>query len=893
MGMEQIKPAQNFNQENTPPLKKEAPVSTRQKPRLIQREEERAKKSIEEGKIEGFFDILEENGLKVSSQVELAMHYTKELEESIRIIAWTKERLMYTTAILEYTLNGENKNITSAENLIQNYLIFNRIFEEKEKKLPRFGQFAYVMRGIFNGITTKEEIYERISKHKTFGEGVTLNPLEIDSLMKKVEETSKEIRQKFIESQEKKKILDKALSDAGKEEEQEKGSTWTTSYSEPQDYFFPNYTFQTGSLKGFNHAPGRSSWEPMFLAYADAFNKKMEDRIASRTDLNEEEKNERIKKYRIELLYEPFDFPVDIKMNADGTEKPIVYRLDFIDINRWKAIEVKGPLTKKGADKIRLFKKYYVDGDFSELPEDKKMIMMSYVQNKYTDITRWCEKKGYPVFDHFSSLSVLGAYKWDYELNNFNRYTGAKDMTGLSERTKERLQKGFIKLVEDRIKSGRTPDIRPEKYIESDKLKKIIKFNQVEAKSKNASYEVERTLSAKPYMPIAIVDSIINQAKGGLDSANLINKNVLDTLPIDQEKKNIILTTDLIIMVFSALERAINIAFSENNNGKQRFKLIMEGKQRTRINNPVKKEFFEKALEDLNLFRDYLLKNDSMKVDNEKFSPKNVTKLIKSFLEIFKKRFISDKNQFIIDKDYLDLSEKLNSKIKLSPLLSYYENLLLGKYKQLYFKRNNEIENLFWDKTITIPEIDKIINENLQNIRINKFIDSEALRTSFDFIATKTCLEEKIPRNFSTFILIANKTTRSVMGLRANNSYKFKNIIEDKFKNIEQAAKFFATKNNDVAIEKDYLEVLKRLDTGPNLNDMYDDQQSFRDYLSKKSNILASMSEIFLINELGEENYKKVDTSFNYNLQKHIKTIQAINLNNISSQIRDMRDLAI
>ena len=79
------------------------------------------------------------------------------------------------------------------------------------------------------------------------------------------------------------------------------------------------------------------------------------------------------------MLYACTPVTPDVKTESgiknNGMEKSVIYRLDFIDINRWRAIEVKGPLTPKGAEKIRLFKKYYVEGDFSDLPEDKRILM--------------------------------------------------------------------------------------------------------------------------------------------------------------------------------------------------------------------------------------------------------------------------------------------------------------------------------------------------------------------------------------------------------------------------------------------------------------------------------------------------------------------------------------
>ena len=261
------------------PVKQNKMPPSGPKSRLFGHIEEEVGRSFAEGNADEGTRILQENGFSSTEIVRLASHYGRELEESILRIAWTKKRLMYATAILEHTLAGEKKKVASAENLIKNYLIFNKIFQGKEGKLPRFGQFAYVMRSIFKGVKTNDDIYDCIAKHKTFGEGVVLDRKEVDSLSEEIEKISQEVEQSFKEATEKRKSLEGSMAEAKKEEEQEKGTVWAPAYSEPNEYHFPNYTFQTGTRKGLNHARGRSSWEPMFLAYADVVNKRMEDWI--------------------------------------------------------------------------------------------------------------------------------------------------------------------------------------------------------------------------------------------------------------------------------------------------------------------------------------------------------------------------------------------------------------------------------------------------------------------------------------------------------------------------------------------------------------------------------------------------------------------------------------
>lgn len=855
---------------------------TRKKPSLSQHEEAKAREMIEEGNIEEFINILKENGMPASSQVELAMHYTRELQESIRLIAWNKKRLTYMTAILEHTLISENKKVTSSENLIQNYLIFNQIFQEGEQKLPRFGQFAYVMRGIFNGIETKDEIYERIANHKTFGEGITLNHAEIDALSKEIEKISTEIKQRFAVSQEKKRILDEQLKEAREDEEREKGTVWNASYSEPKEYFFPNYTFQTGLRKGLNHAPGRSSWEPMFLAYADVVNKNTADRIMSRTDISEEEKHKIIARQRIELLYEPFDFPIDIKESSGGTGRPVIYRLDFIDINRWRAIEVKGPLTPKGAEKIRLFKKYYVEGDFSDLPEEKKIIMMSYVEDKKSEIAKWCEERGYPVFDHFHSLHVLGAYKWDSDLNNFNRYADANKMDGLSARAKEQLQKGFFKLVEDRIAKGRTPDIRPEKYIETNQLKSVIKINELTAKAKGLAYEIESPISTKPYILSAIADDIFEAYKNQKLTdrtylSRFAERSVLDTIPIISERRDVLVAIDLASRAFNNVQRDIQEAIKEKLS-EDEFELVKKGKKVCLINitDLIDKNMFDAALDNLDFFRNYLLKLEKNKtiISSDQFKPNKITKHIKNIIEINRNRFIKSGNRFMIDKDYIDRMEKLNPEISLSSIAKFYKSYLLGDLEKLYKKRSYEINGAISDSLFKNPEIEAEIEEKLETIRKGlpfvKISNEQQLAVAV-LIAQKTIIQEKVPRNLAAAFFAFHKITRE-FGFRLEGSKGLLYLIEEKFKNLEKAAKYFSIHARHRKSEAAYLEILSHLK--PGTNETYPlidyDQQSLREYLAVNEEALAAMAEVLLRESLGEEAFERLIRRFENNCKLYM-----------------------
>jgi len=842
------------------------------KARLSGRVEEEVGRSFAEGNADEGTRILQENGFSPTDIVRLASHYSRELEESILRIAWNKKRLTYATAILEHTLAGENKKVASAENLIKNYLIFNKIFQGKEGKLPRFGQFAYVMRSIFKGVATNDDIYDCIANHKTFGEGVALNREEIDALSDEIEQLSQEVEKNFKEAAEKRKILEGSMAEAKKEEEQEKGTVWTPAYSEPNEYFFPNYTFQTGTRKGLNHAPGRSSWEPMFLAYADVVNKRMEDRILSRTNMNEEEKRERVARYRIELLYEPFDFPVDIKTANNGVERPVIYRLDFIDINRWRAIEVKGPLTPKGAEKIKLFQKYYVDGDFSDLPKDKRILMMSYVQDKKDEIARWCEERGYPVFDHFSSLSVLGAWKWDPAINNFNRYSRAKDMPGLTERQIEQLQKGFFKMVEERIEVGKTPDIRPEGYQRSDGILKLAKSNEKEAGRKKIPYEINKPSSTKPYIPDAIAEDVYKTYGKGQQTIYLpaaLKQEILETIPISRDKKETLSSVFRSLEVVEILSDFLNESISKRVS-KRDMNDVIEGNSVIRlIPSEITREDYEGMVSGLEIFRNYLLdmQKNKIKVDKASLGPEHATGYIKNLITILKKTLSPTGYELIVNKGMLELSSKLNKAIfedgqkELRDIITYYNGFLLGEHKQVFDERFFEMESFLADNYQLVSsseeELLKILKKNT-NIGGKIIYDSSAASSLMHLMFHK----EKAPGRLMPAFAIANSNFSSI-DMRPMKFYEFAKIAEKKYKGIRGVVKHLVSLKKNDYTENEYLDTLKRMDLSSNwTNDLADDFQDFRDFLREKEKIIVSMAEILLIDEIGVEKYNRLNERF-------------------------------
>lgn len=843
-------------------------------PKHVQETLERQSK---EGKTEDFFDTLREYGISNSSQAELASHYLRELEESIKVIAWTKERLMYTTAILEHTLSGENKRVTSADNLIRNYLIFTKIFEGREGKLPRFGQFAYVMRGIFKGVTSRAEIYERIQNHKTFGEGITMREDEVAALSAEVEVISAGVTARILESNERRKQMELSMAEASEQEEQRKGTTWSVTYSEPRTYVLPHYTFQTGVRKGLNTAEGRSTWEPMFLAFADIANKGLEDNVMANDGLTNEQKREEIARRRIELLYEPFDFPVDIRTAGDGTQKLVVYRLDFIDINRWRGVEIKGPVTKKGAEKIRLFKKYYVDGDFSDLPEEKQIIMMRYVQDKKDELARWCMERGYPVFDHFSTLDVFGAHRWDHDLNNFNRFEGVEELEGMPDSTKVKLQKGLYKFLEEKIEDRRMPDIRPEGYVMTDKLPEVIRFNKKEAKLKKIPYEVERPFSTQPFVPALIADQFMRDdaecKKAGRVGIPSLETLVLKTIPISDEKKRLIADISMTLRTITQISRYISPVIHELNEQDEQKILAGSLKRRVQFRQKYQVDYRE-MLAGLESLRSYLLKlsSDDVDVGVEQYRPSKLTKFIKLVCYEFDRVYLPTDNHFRIDKEFLSHWSDVNP-ATIAEIINFYETFLLAPYDTLYYGRYLEVTDNINERITTTREDINAMKGHLKKVenRGAWYVDE---RRQFDRAFASMIFEKmKISKQLLPLFSLDNTVIKEAGVMVRDASYVIY-YMNSKFGSLKSAAKQIV---KYIAGDMDESEVFEFLDLLSSRLDSPEfhaqDQKLARDLLQSHEQVLKDVAHALILDALGQERYDILSANFEYERRQFIEEV--------------------
>lgn len=835
---------------------------------------------------EHFFAYLDTLDVPPSTQAELASYFMKDLEDSIRRISWNKERLEYTTQILAETLKSDNKNVNSVDNLILNYLVFCDKFQKIENKLPRYGQFAYVMRSVFADVSTIEEVYSIINNRESFG--FSINPSDATAFSGEVTESRSAIKRRQKENLEKKKSLDKSLSGAIEEEKEEKGRVWNGVYSEPKEYKFPHYTFQTGDKKGKDVSMGRSSWEPMFEAYADVINKNTEDRISRNNSINEKDKPKMIKEQRIELLYEKFQFPVGIRTNKNGEQKPIVYILDFIDINRWKAIEIKGPLTPKAAEKIRLFQKYYIEGDFSGLPEDEQIIMMSYVQNKLDEIRDWCKEHGFPAFDHFSSLEVLGMYKWDYDLNNFNRYEEARYMKDLSVKERQQLQKGFIKLIEDRIKSGKTPDIKPEHYVESDKLDKVvIEENKRKADKEKAPYILQENVSTKPYIPNMMAKKLVElKLNNKLMDLSVIDQMIIDTLPIHQYEKEIFVyiqsylhdgwlisdTETKYVEEFSLLMEHIDT--QKDHSKSEALNLVRRSKPEDIFTN-LKSLIF--GLEKLETYLEGL---DRKKITvanidaNSYLQPKIGRKLISGYIKLMRSNMstiLKDINRNNLDNILNNngnvLTELENCRVKVMDTVNFYLIFILGKYEDVFRNRKIEIHNLFssllQNSSDFLTKEISFIKRELDNKTYSKdkFIDK---------ISNLSLLEESIPLGDITILENVLAFYFHSVNIRETSLIEPVRILyKDSLSAINN---FHSNKLNKLSKER-YLETIEKIDRinmGPSFVSP-NEFDEIRDYFEDNRGVLISMANIILFDWLGEEKYFSLINRFKENLQKYQK----------------------
>ncbi len=697
-----------------------------------------------EGRVEDFFDTLTKFGISATEQTEYASHFMQELREGLKIISWNKERLMYTAALVEHTIMSSNPNPASSENLVRNYLVFCRIFKNQEGVLPRFGQFSYIMRAVFSGVVTKDEIFQRINDHKTFGESdisqEEINAFYEDTLAQ-INQIETEVGQAIIDARAVASELKRTTPEATEEERREKGVVWSGKYSEPKEYIFPNYTFQTGNRRGLNTAVGRSSWEPMFLAFMDMANGKMEEGVNLQAGLSEEQKKETIKRKRIELLYEPFEFPVGIKKTEDGQERAVIYILDFIDINRWRAIEIKGPLTPTAAEKIKAFKKYYIDQDFSDLPEDQKIVMMGLVAEKLEEVKRWCKKNNYPVFDHFTDYQVFGAQRWDFEFNNFNSYKQPVDTRVIPQSTQESLQTGLIKFIEDKF-----PNLKPQGYINADDLPKLIKINKDQAKKSGEKYIVEKALNTEPFMPAEWVENYFRKNGVNKDFDEFdreVYKYIFNTVPIsnaDIERCNKSTRALLDLDKLRDILKLIVWAPEDERKKKMRsgvsFYVPLPNKLDLSSSASVLKDIYTG-------FNSYVAAHS--KGENPMLGFRAAMRAMSDLIEggYDKKHSRLQTNYFqikdVVDLDWADL-ETLQ-----------WESFLGKNTSKILGKRFNELRTLFTQKTYEISDITSI-DKQIQHLIDAPRSTPDMFFDSFFLFANKVALAEKLPRNIRDII---------------------------------------------------------------------------------------------------------------------------------------------
>lgn len=162
-----------------------------------------------------------------------------------------------------------------------------------------------------------------------------------------------------------------------------------------------------GSIQFPNLAePMRSSWEALFARVVAS----CKDRF---------------------YIYEPMGFP----LIDPRTGRVEVYHPDFFDYkcrngeNIVRVIEIKGLLTPTGRRKIELFEKYYLHGDFSEVPESRRELLRNLVATAKTH----AEKQFQLDLTPGTAFRVFGELYWSRSQRNFvaeNSARGQPDKMG-------------------------------------------------------------------------------------------------------------------------------------------------------------------------------------------------------------------------------------------------------------------------------------------------------------------------------------------------------------------------------------------------------------------------------------------------------------------------------
>lgn len=501
--------------------------------------------------------ILDQSGISDSQKVRILTHlHRAELQETLSCISWTRDRLYAFEFMLVRTLvDPDDPLLTSAPNILRNFFIHSELHRAEEKQPLRMGQFSSMIRTVFSGASTPEEIRRRIEQHITHGASPVLNVDERHAVERHVEEVSHRVGVRLLSAATRKQLLDPLLGDARREEDVERGTAWGGQFSPPQTYTFPHYAFQTGPSKGADTAVGRSSWEPLILAYADVLNARREQRLqridaagGGRTMSGTD---------RIDLLYEPFAFPVDLRLGEDGVERPIVYIVDFIDLRRWHALEVKGPLTEVARAKIKRFRELYVDGDYAQIPQEQREVLVLYAEETLQMVRARCLELGFPTRERFSRFNVIGAFPWDWDLLAFNRHRLLKGhySATVPPRLRKQFLEGTIQRIEQKIEHGDLPDIRPRRYTPTNDVLDLEQTSIRRARRSDQPFDVVSPVSTAPFLRQFIARAVSSSLEH--EQRFDLERYVLDTLPFSEYERSVLRACDTLAHVFLGLVLAL------------------------------------------------------------------------------------------------------------------------------------------------------------------------------------------------------------------------------------------------------------------------------------------------------------------------------------------------
>ena len=386
----------------------------------------------------------------------------------------------------------------------------------------------------------------------------------------------------------------------------------------------------------------------------------------------------------------------------------------------------------------------------------------------------------------------------------------------------ELLQKGFIKLVEDKIKTGnpvsgkKFPDIRPESYVDSDKLQEVIKINNKVAKKEKIPYVVQEDASTKPYIVKFIIDEAVNNyKKNGGALTGVVEQCILETIPLSPEKKIVLRNFPFIKEVQKVLSDNFKSVITREN----LLGVLKDGEKITfEFPDHITADFLRSSLMGLKLFNKYLieLEKKHINVGNDMFSPTNIIPNIRLLIKLYEKGFNFKENKFVIDKKFLEEMVTM-SKINLNLGFEFYNNFILGEYGTLFNNREYNILSLVVDEIFNSKlKFNKLtqnnIKEELKNLD-NQIPSTETKSRTLFLLVSQEFLKFNIPINLISMFFVYNEKILdySADNLSTNYAYDLGYYIKKKFNKADTAIDYFISKSKGSFGEQSYSHIINYL----------------------------------------------------------------------------------